>query len=301
METPLVSVMLPFYNAGRFFPLAVRSILEQRHTNLEFLLCDDGSNDGSLEYARQIPDSRVVVWSDGKTKGLASRLNECLGRARGSLIARMDSDDISYPDRLLRQVEFMQRNPEVDLLGCRMLICGEENQPIGKRPLSVDHEAIVAHPALGFGMGHPTWMGRADWYRKHLYDARAIRFEDCEILYRSHPYSRFANLPDILLGYRELRGGFQKRWHSRCGRIRYLRARRQELGTGLYLRAASAEAVRVAMDAGLALTSSRYLMMKLREEKLTGADIAEWQAVLDGLAAASEPTDHRAMASGAIA
>jgi hypothetical protein len=229
------------------------------------------------------------VWSDGKSKGLAGRLNECIGRSRGALIARMDADDVSYPDRLRRQVEFLQAHPEIDVVGCRMLICAEDGSALGKRAMPVDHAGIVANPALGFGLAHPTWVARAEWYRKFLYDATALRFEDIELLYRASPESRFANVPELLYGYREMAGGFQKRLKTRLGRIRYLRARQSELGTGLFLRAAGTEGCKVAMDAGLAALGARYRWLRLKEEALNPAEQREWQAVLAELQQGSTP------------
>ena len=283
MEAPLVSVILPFLNGGPAFEPALRSMLQQTYTNWELLLCDDGSNDGSLELARSLNDPRVVVWSDGKTKGLAARLNECIGRARGAVIARMDADDISYPDRLRQQVDYLVAHPEVDVVGCCMLICGEDGSPIGKRSAPAEHEGIVRTPALGFGLAHPTWMARAAWYRRNLYDPTALRFEDIELLYRALPGSRFANLTQALYGYREMRGGLKKRFKTRLGRIRYLAARRQEFGTGLFVRAAIAESVKVVLDAGLTAVSGRYQWLRLREAELTPAELVEWRTVCASL------------------
>ncbi|MBY0508263.1 MAG: glycosyltransferase family 2 protein [Bryobacteraceae bacterium] len=263
-------------NGGAAFTPALRSILRQTYTNWELLLCDDGSRDGSLELARSLQDPRVVVWSDGKTKGLAARLNECLAKASGSLIARMDADDISYPARLERQVTYLQAHPDIDLVGCRMLICGEDNSALGTRPLPTNHAAIVAHPATGFELAHPTWMARAAWYRRHQYDPTALRFEDVELLYRAYPTSHFANLPEILYGYREMPGGFRKRLKTRLGRVRYLRAHPSEN----FPRAALVEAAKVAADALICATGTRYAMLRRRENPLSSAELAEWKNLL---------------------
>ncbi len=280
MNQPLVSVILPFLNGGPAFAPALRSILQQTYSHWELLLCDDGSRDGSLELAQSLDDPRIRVWSDGRTKGLAARLNECIDVARGELIARMDADDISYPHRLQEQVTYLQAHPEVDVVGCRMLICGEDNSALGKRPCALEHEQIVRQPASGFDLAHPTWMARAAWYRAHHYDPQALRFEDVELLYRSYRTSRFANLPQILYGYRELRGGFRKRLKTRVGRVRYLRARRAETGDGLFYKAAVFESIKVAADAALAATRTRYAMLRSREEALAPHELAEWQNLL---------------------
>jgi glycosyltransferase involved in cell wall biosynthesis len=277
---PLVSVILPFLNGGAAFAAALQSIQWQTYQNWELLLCDDGSTDGSLETARSYRDARIKVWSDGCRKGLAARLNECIDRAQGELIARMDADDISYPERVRRQVEFLMANWEIDVVGCRMLIFGDDGTPLGKRPVPLEHERIVANPSLGFGLAHPTWMARANWYRQYRYDAAAIRFEDIELLYRAHAQSRFANLPELLYGYREMRGGFRKRLKTRVGRVQYLRARHGAMGLGLLVKAAIAEALKAGSDALLALTGTRYAMLKFREERLTAQDLQVWNHVL---------------------
>ena len=287
MNQPLVSVILPFLNGGPAFGPALRSILRQTYTHWELLLCDDGSTDGSLELANSLRDPRVIVWSDGRTKGLAARLNECIARASGTMIARMDADDISYPQRFRRQVTFLQTHPEIDLVGCRMLICGEDGSPLGKRPLPLDHAEIVRHPATGFGLAHPTWMARAAWYLEHQYDPQALRFEDAELLQRAYRTSRFANLPELLYGYRELRGGFRKRWKTRLGRVRYLQARSAETGRALFYRAALAESIKVVADAALAASGTRYAMLRRREDALDAEEVREWRSFLDQL---NQPT-----------
>ncbi|MBI4908792.1 MAG: glycosyltransferase [Acidobacteria bacterium] len=297
MRNPLVSIIMPFYNAGDAFGPALRSIVRQSYTNWEMILCDDGSRDKSLEVALSIADPRILIWSDGSNKGLAGRLNECLDRARGTLIARMDADDISYPGRIERQVRFLMENPEVDMVGCRMLICGEDGRPLGKRRAPLSHEGIIATPAQGFGIAHPTWMARAGWYRKHRYDTTALRFEDAELLYRSHRESRFANLPEVLYGYREMAGGFQKRWWTRMGRIRYMSARKAELGQGTFLRAAFAEGVKVLLDAGVTAMNGRYAWLQRREEPLSEREIAEWSALQRSLVAAEGDFAPAAMAA----
>jgi glycosyltransferase involved in cell wall biosynthesis len=277
---PKVSIILPFLNGGPAFEPALASILNQTYANWELLLCDDGSTDGSLQLARSIDDARVIVWSDGESKGLAGRLNECIERATGEYIARMDADDLSYPRRLERQLAFLHANPDVDLVGCSMLIFTEDGEPLGKRLAPVDHETICANPSVGFGMAHPTWMARADWYRRFLYDPRAIRFEDAELLQRSYASSRFANLSEVLYGYREMRGGLKKRLKTRVGRVRHLAANRSTLGTKLMVGAAVAESVKVAADAVLTTAGMRYEMLKRREQTLSSAELAEWQRVV---------------------
>lgn len=279
-KQPLVSVILPFLNGGPAFAPALASILNQSYQNWELLLCDDRSTDGSLQMARSLNDPRVQVWSDGQNRGLAARLNECIARAQGSFIARMDADDISYPNRLACQVDYLEANPTIDVLGCPMLIFTEDNQPIGLRRAALDHTNITSHPATGFDLAHPTWMARAEWYRRNLYNPKALRYEDIELLYRTYKNSTFANLPEVLYAYREMSGGLNKRLKTRLGRIQYLQARRQQFGTVLPLRAALTEVFKTAADAAITSTGQRYTMLRNREQALSAKNIEEWNTVL---------------------
>ena len=275
--SPLVSVMMPFYNCEATLSLAIRSMLHQSYSNWELLLCDDGSIDSSLSWALSLEDPRVVVWSDGQRKGLAARLNECIDRAQGTYLARMDSDDVNYTRRIEQQVQFMNANPDVDLAGCQMLIYGESGEPLGKRVLPLEHSDITATPQISFGIGHPTWMGRAEWFRRWRYNPEALRYEDAELLYRSYRDSRFANLDEILYGYREMRGGFAKRLKTRMGRVQYLRR-----SAGAY-QAIMAESFKSISDALIATTGLRYAMLRWREQSLNPAEVSAWENLLDEL------------------
>ena len=115
MTNPIITIAMPFYNSAATLELAIRSLLNQSYSDFELLLCDDGSSDQGLAIAHSFDDPRLVCWSDGRRLRLAARLNECIDRARGRYLARMDADDIAYPDRLERQLIFLETNAEVDL------------------------------------------------------------------------------------------------------------------------------------------------------------------------------------------
>src|ERR1700730_4784225 len=139
----MVSIAMPFYNCERTLVMAVQSILDQTYEGFERLLCDDGSTDRSLELARSFNDPRIIVWSDSQRKRLAERLNECIDRARGIYFARMDADDISYPERIDKQVKFMEQNPDVDLVGTHILVYRYHGEPVGKMQAPTCHDQLV--------------------------------------------------------------------------------------------------------------------------------------------------------------
>lgn len=118
MSVPLVSVLLPVYNAESYLPAAVESILRQDHERLEVIAINDGSTDRSLEILQRYrkADDRISIISR-ENRGLIATLNEGLAVAKGDLIARMDADDIAYPSRLSRQVSLFARQPQLAICG----------------------------------------------------------------------------------------------------------------------------------------------------------------------------------------
>lgn len=203
-SSPLISVLLPVYNAEKYVAIAIGSILSQTFPDFELVLIDDGSTDGSLEIMKRYAarDSRIVIVSR-ENRGLVASLNEGIDLARGQWIARMDADDISHPERFKRQVEGLRSDTSLDLIGTRALAIDELGQPLGFLPCGISHEEITARPWRGFYLAHPAWMGRTAWFRKHRYLTSApFRCEDQELLLRSFRNSKFGGLSETLLAYR---------------------------------------------------------------------------------------------------
>jgi hypothetical protein len=155
-----------------------------------------------MEIAASFGDPRIIV-TTGKNKGLSTRLNECVSRARGTYFARMDQDDIAYPGRLQHQLEFLQNHSEVDLVAGWVVVFRNDGAVYGVRRGPLTHEQICAHPWKGISMAHPTWMGKAEWFRCNPYRTDAPRTQDQDLLFSTYQKSRFAIVPEIVLGYRE--------------------------------------------------------------------------------------------------
>src|SRR5512135_470595 len=190
---PLVSIGMPVRNNEATLALAIRSILEQTYTNWELLLIDDGSSDGTLRVMRGFTDERIRIFSDGLSLGLPDRLNQAIDASRGEYFAKMDGDDVSYPRRLERQVDYLRHHPEVDLVGAWAMVFGRDGTALGKRAGAEDHEAICARPWSGFPLGQPTFFGRIGFFRRYRYRPSAVRCEDQDLLLRAFCDSRFAN------------------------------------------------------------------------------------------------------------
>lgn len=197
-----VSVGIPFYNAESTLGDAIRSVFAQTFADWELILVNDGSTDGSLEVARSVRDPRVRVVDDRVNRGLIFRLNQIVAISGGNYIARMDADDLMHPERLERQVGYLDAHPEVELLGSGVCTVDDATRVVGKRgfaPVSTDLSAVLRYGLVV----HPTVTGRAEWFRAHPYDPEYLRAEDHELWCRTCTTMRFASLRDLLLFYRE--------------------------------------------------------------------------------------------------
>ena len=281
---PLISVGMPVRNNAGTLDLAVRSLLTQTYGDFELLLIDDGSTDGTLDVMRGFDDPRVRVLSDGQNRGLPARLNQAIAASSGELFARMDGDDVAYPHRFARQVELLRAEPTIDLLGAWVVVFQDDFEAIGTRRPGADHAGVTARPASGFGMVHPTFMGRMAFFRRWAYRTDAISMEDQDLLLRAHRESRFANVPEPLLGYRESR--------LRLGKI--LRARRhmaagfgrEHLRQGqpaVAAKAVAGQVARAAWDTAAIGLRLNYGMLRHRAQPITDAEREGWDDVLAGL------------------
>ncbi len=200
---PLVTVVMPVRNAGAPLLAAVASIRMQTYPHWELVLIDDGSDDGFVDQVEKLGDERIHVMHADHSLGIAVRLNQGVALARGSLLARMDADDVSFPQRLERQVQALLADEGIDLIGASTITIDEQSQLVGMFPRALAHAQLCRRPWQGFHLVHPSWMGRTAWFRENPYAEPApYRCEDQELLLRTHGHSRFACTPEVLLAYR---------------------------------------------------------------------------------------------------
>ena len=202
----LVSVGIPFYNAEKYLNFAILSVLAQTYKNWELILIDDGSTDNSLEIAKKYSaiDSRIRVISDGKNKKLPYRLNQLIDESKYEYVARMDADDVMHPERLKRQLNFLEENQAYDLVSTGLVSIDNNNQVKGFRSVSQLYNdfsiAKISYPIV-----HPSVMARKSWYSRNRYSEDFPRAEDFELWSRSSEKKdlKMAVLPDLLMFYRE--------------------------------------------------------------------------------------------------
>ena len=212
---PLVTIGLSIYNGETTLSSAVKSIIAQTYQEWELVLIDDGSRDASLKIARTFTDQRIVVVSDGGSKGLASRLNLAVKMARGKYFCRMDQDDIAFPNRLEKQVEFLEEHFDVDLVASSVVVFRNNGSLSGVLQVPESHQEICRNPWSGLYFPHPTWMGKTAWFIAHPYSPEADGAEDQLLLYSSCRESRFSGISEVLLGYREDGRSFKKMFNRR--------------------------------------------------------------------------------------
>jgi glycosyltransferase involved in cell wall biosynthesis len=210
-KTPLVSVILPVFNASKYLKASVRSILDQTFKDLELIVIDDGSTDGSLETIRGISDDRLIIFQQ-KNIGLAATLNRGLELARANLIARQDNDDVSHPERLAKQYEYMTAHKDVQLLGTRARIVDEAGNATGRI-----HDHPLSSHELKFGLLFDNpFVHSSVIFRKEAisgagnYLVTDKVFEDHNLWSRIARIGKVANLPESLVDYREVHTGMSR-------------------------------------------------------------------------------------------
>ena len=199
---PLVTVLMPVYNAGRALSDAVNSILGQSFRDFELLIIDDGSTDGSADVIKNLSDSRIRLLQNDKRLKLSGALNRGFSEARGEFIARMDADDISRPKRFEMQVSYMREHPAVGIVGAWVRRFGAGTHRVEKYP--VGPKRIQAYTLFYTPFAHPTVMFRRAWFDKHTlrYDGSYNPTEDFDLWERALHHFPGDNLPKVLLDYR---------------------------------------------------------------------------------------------------
>ncbi|MEP7356058.1 MAG: glycosyltransferase family 2 protein [Anaerolineales bacterium] len=204
---PRVSIVMSVYNGLPYLPAAFDSILNQTFTDFEFVVIDDSSTDGSEALLREYAasDARVVLVRNERNLGLVTSLNKGLALTRGEYIARQDADDISLPQRLEKQVAFLDSHPAVGLLGTLTQVIDAQGQPVhgtGHFMPLTDNAALQAQLLRNNPFCHGSVMlRRICLERSGPYDPRAIT-EDYELWLRLAEVTELAKVEPVLYLYR---------------------------------------------------------------------------------------------------
>jgi hypothetical protein len=200
---PLISVVLPVHDGGKFLAAAIDSILRQAHANLELIVIDDGSSDDSAAIAASYADPRLRLVRNERNLGLVATLNRGLELARGEFIARMDADDVAVPERLALQLQRMIADPELAVLGTNITYADASGKIVGHpRSLPCGSALLRWRLLRGTCLYHPTVMLRRATLGDERYSAEYIHAEDYDLWLRLSRRHRLDNLPQSLLLHR---------------------------------------------------------------------------------------------------
>ncbi len=193
------------HNGEKYLRESIESILNQTYSDFEFIIFDDGSTDGSAEMIMAYTDARIRLISQSEQRGLAHTLNQGIDLAQAEYIARMDADDISLPERLAAQLQLLDANPEVSVLGTAARIIDENSQPGFEVHFPEEHLLIYWHLLFFTNpIVHPSVMMRKSMVKAAGgYNPQREVSQDYELWTRLAGVSRLANLPEIHLSLRK--------------------------------------------------------------------------------------------------
>ena len=206
MAIPQTTVLMSCHNASVYLSGAIESILQQTYSDYELLLINDGSTDNTLEIVKEYAsqDKRIVV-VDKKNTGLADSLNRGLDLARGEWIARLDADDVALPDRLAKQMSFVQQNEAVVLLGTGCIIIDGSGREAGHYRYPTDHDSLVRQLRT---YGRPFPHSSVVFHKETVadiggYNRRFVRSQDYDLWLRLSEIKTIACLPEALVKIRK--------------------------------------------------------------------------------------------------
>jgi glycosyltransferase involved in cell wall biosynthesis len=203
MEKIKLSVIMPVYNAGELLKESMESVLNQTFRDFEFVIINDCSTDNSLKTIKafQKKDKRIRIINNKENLGVKKSLNKALELSKGEYVARMDADDISLPDRFKIQVNYLDRNPEIFLIGGSAIVINQEGKRWGVFEKYDNYRKIAKRLQKTNCIIHPLIMFRNT--HEFFYREKFIRSEDYDLYLRILTSGKnLTNLPDFLLKYR---------------------------------------------------------------------------------------------------
>lgn len=200
---PLISIIMPVYNAGDYLTEAIESIRNQTHKDWELIAVDDGSKDKSWKILNKYgkKDKRIKIFRFRAHKGLAPTLNFAIKKAKGNYLARMDADDISHPTRLEKQLQYLTQHKEVILVGSQVAMIDTKGKLIGKKSFPSDHQIIYKMMIEMMPIQHASILAYTKFFKQYLYQNHTTA-EDVSIFFKLLTKGKFANTKETLYRYR---------------------------------------------------------------------------------------------------
>jgi glycosyltransferase involved in cell wall biosynthesis len=210
--SPLVSVIIPIFNAEKFVVPAVESILNQTYQNLEVIIVDDASTDGTVEKLSSFKDDRIKLLTNQNNLGNYASRNLGIRNAKGKYIAVMDSDDIASLDRIAKQVDFLENNYTISFIGSWANRIDENDNFIEKIQTETNVEKIKVNSLFQVEFIHPTMMFRLEIFKLHYYyDENYLFAGDYELVTRLINKFKFHVINEYLINYRRSKDQISKK------------------------------------------------------------------------------------------
>lgn len=205
-NNPKISVVLPVYNAVGFLKDCLESILNQTYQDFEFIIVDDHSTDGSYEILEQYAKrhKKIKLFRNKKNKGVSEAVKKAISLSRGEYIARMDADDISFPTRFEKQIDYLEKNKKTVALGGQCLTIDENNKITGTKTFPNSFEDIYKYIFHFIPVQQPTLMiARKRLPKNFTYYIDGMNTaEEVELIFKLFKYGKVENMDEILLLYR---------------------------------------------------------------------------------------------------
>ena len=200
---PKVSVIMPVFNGEKFLRTAIESILNQTYTDFELIIIDDGSTDNTPDIIESYKDQRIIFFRKSN-QGVASSLNTGIRLSKAEYIARMDADDVSEPDRLKYQVDYLDQHPECVLVDVSAILIDEDGMPLRQRPQPHGENAIIRSLQRGTSpFNDPSVMFRKSAALScGLFNEHMIIGSDWYLWAKLSECGKTTNIPMYLLRYR---------------------------------------------------------------------------------------------------
>lgn len=211
MGSPRISVIMPAYNAQNFIRKSIESILNQTLTDLEFIIINDGSSDSTLEIIQEYQrnDSRIKILNQ-ENRGIVKSLNRGIMHSKGDYIARMDADDICWPERLEKQLQYLKENPKIDLISCGYQPIDEHDKNIGEPILHPSNEnALKIALCFSSPICHPGVMAKREVFSNFPYKEKVS--EDHALWISIARKYLISNIEEPLIKYRITENSLSKR------------------------------------------------------------------------------------------
>ncbi len=202
MNTPLVTVVMPVYNAGKYVHPAIESILNQSYSNLEIIVINDGSTDNSKNTILNFEDPRLRFFENPGNLGIVRTRNRGLDEAKGKYIAVMDSDDIALPDRIKIQVDFLENNPEYGMCASYFQTIDGNDKILKTAHFPTNDRDVRSNLLVHNCICHSTVMMRVELAKEIKYETEFDVIEDYLLWYKISRVTKIINLPVYTTYYR---------------------------------------------------------------------------------------------------